>query len=176
MVIQNYMEETNGFNPYQLVYGKEVMLPIEFKIHAYKLAAKLGLELSEALQQRVMQLNELDEIRQQAVQHTLLVQHQRIKWHDRFIKNKKFHKGDRALLFDSKFKDFKANFTTHWLGPYEIEEIFENGAVKRKTINEATISFLFNGHRLKVYNKPINKEDFLKRVSTENNMEIMEKT
>lgn len=82
-----------------------------------------------------MQLNELDEIRQQAVEHTSLVQdeirqqaiehsslvqQQRIKWHDRFIKNKISHKRDWALLFYSKYKDFKATFATHWLGPYEI--------------------------------------------------------
>jgi len=52
------------------------------------------MDLKEAQQQRVMQLNELDEIRQQAVEHTSLVQQQRIKWHDRFIKNKTFRKGD----------------------------------------------------------------------------------
>ena len=80
------------------------------------------------------------------------MQEQRIKWHNRFIKNKVFQKGDWALLFDSKFKYFKEKFTTHWLGPYEIEQIFENGAVKIKTIDEASISFFFNGHRLKVYN------------------------
>ena len=131
-------------------------------------------DLLEAQQHRVMQLNELDEIKQHAVEHTSLVQQQRIKLHDRFIKNKKFHKGDYALLFDSKFKDFKAKFTTHWFEPYEIEEIFDNGVVKIKTIDEATISFLVNGHRLKVYNKPINKDDFLKKISIENNMETME--
>eukprot|EP00253_Pinus_taeda_P032465 PITA_32465 len=128
-------KNTTGFSPYQLVYGKEVLLPIEFQIHTYKLAAELGLDLSEAQQQRIMELNRLDEHHQQAIEHTTLVQQQRMKWHDKFIKNKTFHKGDWALLFDSKFKDFKAKFTTHWLGPYEIEEIFDNGAVKIRTID-----------------------------------------
>ena len=89
-----------------------------------------------------MQLNELDEIRKQAMEHTSLVQKQRKKWHEKFIKNKIFHKGDWALLFDSKFKDFKTKFTIHQLGPYEIEEIFDNGVVRVKTIDEATILFL----------------------------------
>lgn len=79
-----------------------------------------------------MELNQLDEIRQKEVQHTSHVQQQRIKWHDQFIKNKTFNKGDWALLFDSKFKDFKAKFTTHWLEPYEIKQIFDNGTVKKK--------------------------------------------
>ena len=45
--------------------------------------------------------------------HTSLVQEKRTKWHDRFIKNKVFQKGDWALFFDSKFKDFKEKFTSH---------------------------------------------------------------
>jgi len=57
-------KNTTGFSPYQLVYGKEVLLPIEFQIHTYKLAVELGLELSEAQQQRIMELNQLDEHRQ----------------------------------------------------------------------------------------------------------------
>lgn len=150
-------KNTTRFSPYQLVYGKEVLLPIEFQIHTLKIASGLGLDLSKAQQQRLMQMNELDEIRQHEVQHTSLVQQQRIKCHDKFIKNKNFHKGYWALLFYSKYKDFKSKFTTHWLGPYEMKVIFDNGAVKIKTIDEASISFLVNGHRLKVYNKPINK-------------------
>ena len=41
-------KNTIGFNPYQLVYGKEVLLPIKFQIHTYKLVAELGMELSDA--------------------------------------------------------------------------------------------------------------------------------
>ena len=31
-----------GFTPYQLVYGKQVLLPIEFQLHTFKLAVDLG--------------------------------------------------------------------------------------------------------------------------------------
>ena len=50
-------KNTTGFTPYQLVYGKEVMLPIEFQIHTYKMAANLGIDLNEAQQERIQQLN-----------------------------------------------------------------------------------------------------------------------
>eukprot|EP00253_Pinus_taeda_P015897 PITA_15897 len=160
-------KNTTGFSPYQLVYGKEALLPIEFQIQTYRLAVKLGLDLTEAQQQRIMELNQLDEHHQQAIEHTTSVQQQRMKWHDRYIKTKTFHKGDWALLFDSKFKDFKAKFTTHWLGPYEIEEVFDNGAVNIKTIDQDSTSFVVNGHRLKVYNRPINKEAFMKQLVEE---------
>ena len=82
--------------------------------------------------------------------------------HDKCIKEKKFQEGDWALLFDSKFKYFQGKFQTHWLGPYEIDKIFSNGAVRIKTIDEFRTPLIVNGHRLKVYHKPLSKEDFVK--------------
>lgn len=72
-----------------------------------------------------------------------------------------------------KFKYFKAKFTIHWLVPCEIEEIFDNGVVKIRTIDETSILFVVNGHKLKVNNKLINKEDFMKIISTDTDLEIM---
>ena len=63
-----------------------------------------------------------------------MVQQQRIKWHDKFIKKKEFQVGDWDLLFDSKFKDLKGKFTIPWFGPYEIQEVFDNGSVRIKKI------------------------------------------
>jgi hypothetical protein len=79
------------------------------------------------------------------------------------------------LLFDSKFKNFKAKFTTHWLGPYEITEVYDNGSIKLQTIDDEASSFTVNGNRLKLYNKPINKEDFLQQISQQNEMEVLDK-
>ena len=63
-----------GFTPYQLVYGKEVLLPIKFQIHTFKMAVDLGIDLNEAQQERIQQLNQLDEMRQQAEETTVLMQ------------------------------------------------------------------------------------------------------
>ena len=52
--------------------------------------AHLGMGLSKGQRQRLLQLNELGEIRHDAIQHAILVQEQREKWHDKFIKKKKF--------------------------------------------------------------------------------------
>ena len=136
--------------PYEMMYAKQVLLPIEFQISTYRLAAELGMDLNEAQKQRMMQVNELDEVRQDALQQTTMLQQQRIKLNHKFIRKKEFQVGDWDLLFDSKFKDFKGKFTTHWLGPYAIQEVFDNGYVGIKTIDEEEASFLVNGHRLKV--------------------------
>ena len=51
------------------------------------MAMHLGIYLYEAQKQRVMHLNELNEIHQDAIQHTImLIQDQRYCWHDQLIK------------------------------------------------------------------------------------------
>ena len=40
--------------PYELVYGKHVLMPIEFQLKTFRIAARLGLDLSEAQKQRVL--------------------------------------------------------------------------------------------------------------------------
>lgn len=58
----------------------------------------MGLDLNEAYINRLQQINELDEIRLLDLQHTAIIQQQRIKWHDTLIKKKTFREGDLALL------------------------------------------------------------------------------
>jgi hypothetical protein len=52
------------------------------------------------------------------------------------------------------FKDFKGKLTTRWLGPYEVEVVFNNGTVRLRTIDDEKIPLLVNGHHLKLYKKP----------------------
>ena len=51
---------------------------------------QLEMDLNETKKQRLLQLNELDEIRQDALQRTNLIQEQRTKWHNKYLKNKSF--------------------------------------------------------------------------------------
>eukprot|EP00253_Pinus_taeda_P005544 PITA_05544 len=97
---------TTDYSPYQLVFGKQPIFPIEFKIQTLRTTQEVGLDLSEAQINRLQQINELDEIRLDVLQNTALIQQQRAKWHDALIKNKVFHEGDWALLYDSRFQDF----------------------------------------------------------------------
>ena len=87
---------------------------------------QLGMDLDEAQKQETLQINELDEIRQDALQRTMLIQNQQKQWHDKFIEQKQFNVGYWALLFDSQFKNFKGKLTTRWLGPYELVTTFDN--------------------------------------------------
>ena len=115
------------------------------------MAAQLGMNLDEAQKQRILQINELEEIRQDALQRTMLIENQRKTWHDKFIKQKQFNIGDWALLFGSQFKNFKGKLTTHWMGPYKVVTTFDNVSIKIKTIDGSEVSFVVNGSRLILY-------------------------
>ena len=77
---------TIGHTPYELVYRKQALLPIEFQVKTFRMTTQLGMDLDEAQKKRILQINELDEIRQDVLQRTMLIQNQRKKWHDNFIK------------------------------------------------------------------------------------------
>jgi hypothetical protein len=49
---------------------------------------QLGMDLNEDKKQRLLQLNKLHEIRQYSLQGNTLIQEQRTKWHDKYIKQK----------------------------------------------------------------------------------------
>jgi hypothetical protein len=39
---------TIGFTPYEIVYGKNVILPTEFEVNSLRIALQLGMDLSKA--------------------------------------------------------------------------------------------------------------------------------
>jgi hypothetical protein len=100
----------------------------------------------------------LDEFKKEALQITTLIQEQRTKWHDKYLKKKKFQPGDWDFLYDNRFKKFKGKLTTCWLGPYKIDIIYDNGSIRINTIDEHQTPLLMNGNQLRIYNKPLSKE------------------
>ena len=165
---------TTGHTPYELVYGKQVILPIELQVKTFHMALQLGMDLEEAQKHQILQINELYEIRQDALQRTILIQNQQKKWHDKFIKKNRFNIGDWALLFDSRYKKFKGKLTTRWMGPYEVVTTFDNGSVEIKIIDDSLNSFVVNGHILRLYHQLISRKYFVKNVLQQKEMELVE--
>lgn len=156
---------TIRFTPYELVYWKKALSSIEFEYNTFRMAVQLDLDLSHAQKERLFHLNGLDEFRMQALLHTEIVQFQRKIGHDKHIKEKQFQEGDWALLYDSRYKDFKGKPRTRWLRPYVVERCHDNGSVKIRTIDEEAIPLLVNGHRLKMYKRPLSKQEFIDNIN-----------
>ena len=54
-----------------------------------------------------------------------------------------------------------------WLGPYKIDQVFDNGSVHLTTIDENQTPLFANGHRLRLYHIPILKDAFISQVAAD---------
>ncbi|GKE89799.1 reverse transcriptase domain-containing protein, partial [Tanacetum coccineum] len=95
-----------GCTPYKLVYEKACHLPLELEHKAYWALKHANFDLKSAGDHRKVQLNELNELRDQAYENSLIYKEKIKKIHDSKIKNRVFNVGDRVLLFNSRLNIF----------------------------------------------------------------------
>jgi hypothetical protein len=62
---------------------------------------------------------------------------------------------------------------TRWLGPYEVDTVFDNGTVKLTTIDGSQTSLFSNGHHLWLYHQPLSKDSFVSHIVSYSNFEIV---
>ncbi|GJS32225.1 reverse transcriptase domain-containing protein [Tanacetum coccineum] len=101
--------------PYKLVYVKSCHLPIELEHRAYwpiLIIKHANFDLKTAGDHRKLQLNEL---RDQAYENSLIYKERTKKLHDSKIKNRIFNVGDQVLLFNSRLKIFSRKLKTRWI-------------------------------------------------------------
>ncbi|GJX47459.1 reverse transcriptase domain-containing protein [Tanacetum coccineum] len=77
-----------GCTPYKLVYGKSCHLPIELEHKAYWALKHANFDLKTADDHRKLQINELNELRDQAYENSLIYKEKTKKLHDSKIKNR----------------------------------------------------------------------------------------
>ena len=65
------------------------------------------------------------------------------------------------MLYDYRYKEFKGMLRTRWLGPYVIERCHDNGSMQIIIIDVEAIPLLVNGKKLKVYERPLSKQEFV---------------
>ncbi|GJX19807.1 reverse transcriptase domain-containing protein [Tanacetum coccineum] len=95
-----------GCTPYKLVYEKACHLPIELEHKAYWALKHCNFDLKTMGDHQKVQMNELNELRDQAYENSLIYKEKTKKIHDSKIKNRVFNVGDRVLLFNSRLKIF----------------------------------------------------------------------
>ncbi|GKE05618.1 reverse transcriptase domain-containing protein [Tanacetum coccineum] len=115
------------------------LVPIEY----------LESDLKTAGDHRKLQLNELNELRDQAYENSLIYKERTKKLHDSKIKNRIFNVGDRVLLFNSRLKIFLGKLKTRWSGPFTITKVFPYGTIELSQPDGP--NFKVNGHRVKHY-------------------------
>lgn len=117
---------TTRATPFALMYGLEAILPIEYEVQSLRIAVNQRIGMAESLVDQLEWLEEMDEVRRMSVQHNEAIRLRRKALFDKRQKKRIFQVGEWVLLRDDRHKDFLGKFDSLWMGPYIIQEIFEN--------------------------------------------------
>ncbi|GJZ43276.1 reverse transcriptase domain-containing protein [Tanacetum coccineum] len=111
-------------------YHPQMSGQVEKIYKAYWALKHANIDLKTAGDHRKLQLNELNELCDQAYENSLIYKERTKKLHDSKIKNRIFNVGDRVLLFNSRLKIFSGKLKTRWSGPFTITKVFPYGTIK----------------------------------------------
>ncbi|GJS31084.1 putative ribonuclease H-like domain-containing protein [Tanacetum coccineum] len=103
-----------GCTPYKLMYGKACHLPIELKHKAYWAFKHCNFDLKTAGDHRKVQMNELNELPDQAYENSLIYKERTKKVHDSKIKNRVFNVGTRYQIKDKIKAKARQNRAREW--------------------------------------------------------------
>ncbi|GJY82518.1 reverse transcriptase domain-containing protein [Tanacetum coccineum] len=148
-----------GCTPFRLVYEKACHLHVEIEHKAHWALKQCNLDLTLASKSRLMQLNELAELRDDAYENTRIYKERTNKWHDSRLRgDKDFKVGDKVLLYNSRLRMYLGKLKSKWSGLNIVKTVYPHGAVE--ITHRDGFSFKLNGKRLKkYYGGDIDKED-----------------
>ena len=115
---------------YRIVYGKACHLPVELGHKAYWATRMLNMNFKMAGKKRMLQLNELDELRKIAYDNSRIYKQKTKVWHDKHLMHNELKPGQQVLLFNSRLKLFPGKLKSRWFEPFVITQVFPYSSVE----------------------------------------------
>ncbi|XP_031249191.1 uncharacterized protein LOC116107025 [Pistacia vera] len=106
--------------------------------------------LAQEQLQRKLQLQALEEIRNDAYESSRIYKEKTKAFHDELISRKTISIGQKVLLYHSRLKLFPGKLRSRWVGLFIITNVFPYGAVEIQS-SDTGKTFKVNGHHLKPF-------------------------
>ncbi|KAL7597764.1 hypothetical protein Lser_V15G25395 [Lactuca serriola] len=141
--------------PFRLVFGKPCHLPMELEHRAFWAVKQCNFNIDEAGRHKKLQIQELEELRNDSYENSMIYKERTKFFHDKSITRKHFEPGHRVLLYHSRLKLFPGKLISRWINPFVVLKVFEHGAVEIQS-EETWQIFKVSGHRLEAFYKGFN--------------------
>ncbi|XP_012477590.1 uncharacterized protein LOC105793211 [Gossypium raimondii] len=134
---------------FKLVYGNLCHLPVDLEHEAFWAIKKMNMDWI-VTEHKLLELNEMEEFKDQAYENAKLYKEKTKRWHDKRIMPRQFEQRQQVLPFISRLKLFPSKLKSRWLGPFDVIKACPHGVVDIK-YTKIWVIFKANGQRLKHY-------------------------
>ncbi|KAL0546985.1 hypothetical protein IC582_016905 [Cucumis melo] len=121
---------STGATQFSLVYGMEIVLPLEVEIPSLRVLMEAKLDEAEWIRGRYEQLNFVEEKRLATLNHGQLYQRRLMRAYNKKVHPRSFREGDLILKRILPFqKDHRGKWTPNYEGPFVVKKAFSGRAL-----------------------------------------------